>query len=75
MLCRELAMQSYQVIEEMNGPRGICLYGGASKEAQISQLRNGVDIVVATPGRLVDLIDGRAITLDCELINDYFIMT
>jgi ATP-dependent helicase YprA (DUF1998 family) len=65
---RELAMQSFQVIEEMKGVKGICLYGGSSKEQQIAQLRNGVDIVVATPGRLVDLIEGRAISLQCKRI-------
>ena len=40
------------------------VYGGVSIGKQIEILRGGVDIVVATPGRLVDLIDRRALTLN-----------
>ncbi|MGH6820780.1 MAG: DEAD/DEAH box helicase, partial [Methylocella sp.] len=39
------------------------VYGGVSIGKQIEILRGGVDVVVATPGRLVDLIDRRALTL------------
>jgi superfamily II DNA/RNA helicase len=39
------------------------VYGGASMGRQIDQLRRGVDVVVATPGRLQDLIDQRECTL------------
>ncbi len=39
------------------------VYGGVSIGKQIEILRGGVDILVATPGRLVDLIDRRAVTL------------
>jgi ATP-dependent RNA helicase DBP3 len=60
---RELAMQSHQVVEEMNGPKGVCIYGGVPKQQQKQDLRNGADIVVATPGRLVDLIDEKALSL------------
>jgi len=62
-------MQSFQVIEELNGPKGICIYGGASKEAQISQLRAGVDIIVATPGRLIDLVEGRSVSLQSKKLS------
>jgi ATP-dependent RNA helicase RhlE len=40
------------------------VYGGVSIGKQIEILRGGVDILVATPGRLVDLIDRRAVTLN-----------
>lgn len=59
-------MQSFQVIEEMQGPKGVCVYGGASKVTQIEQLRTGADIVVATPGRLIDLIEANAVSLQSE---------
>ncbi len=39
------------------------VFGGVSLNKQIEAVRNGVDILVATPGRLVDLIDRRALTL------------
>jgi superfamily II DNA/RNA helicase len=39
------------------------VYGGASMGRQIDQLRRGVDVVVATPGRLQDLIEQRECTL------------
>jgi hypothetical protein len=38
------------------GIRSCCCYGGASKGPQIRDLNYGVDIVIATPGRLLDLI-------------------
>jgi ATP-dependent RNA helicase DeaD len=39
------------------------VYGGSSIVSQIRQLRNGVHIVIATPGRLIDLIERKAIDL------------
>jgi ATP-dependent RNA helicase RhlE len=38
--------------------------GGAGITAQIKRLHNGVDLLVATPGRLIDLLDRRAVRLD-----------
>lgn len=48
-----------------------CIYGGAPKGDQIKKLRNGVDIVVGTPGRVNDLIDMGA--LDVSKVN-YFVL-
>jgi superfamily II DNA/RNA helicase len=45
------------------------VYGGASMGRQIDQLRRGVDVVVATPGRLQDLIDQRECTLEALQIT------
>src|SRR3984885_75044 len=45
------------------GVRVTTVYGGAPMGRQIDQLTRGVDIVVATPGRLIDLIDRRAASL------------
>jgi superfamily II DNA/RNA helicase len=39
------------------------VFGGASMGRQIDQLRRGTDIVVATPGRLIDLMERRAVSL------------
>mmetsp|Transcript_5819 Transcript_5819/g.6021 ORF Transcript_5819/g.6021 Transcript_5819/m.6021 type:complete len:466 (+) Transcript_5819:197-1594(+) len=62
---RELAMQSHQVILEIGGVKGACIYGGVPKPAQKTELRanGGVDVVVATPGRLEDLLEENALSL------------
>lgn len=40
-----------------------CLYGGAPKGPQLEELRHGADVVVATPGRLNDILETRNIDL------------
>lgn len=60
---RELAMQSYQVVLDIGGIRAACIYGGMPKGPQKAELRNGADIVVATPGRLLDLLEENALSL------------
>ena len=55
---RELALQVHDVLAplaEAVGKRVVAVYGGSPMERQITALRKGVDIVVATPGRLIDL--------------------
>lgn len=55
---RELAEQTHQTALDFGkgiGVRSVSVYGGVSKSSQISQLRRGVEIVVACPGRLLDL--------------------
>ena len=39
------------------------VYGGVPKRSQVSDLRNGVEIVIATPGRLIDHLEGGATNL------------
>ena len=63
---RELAQQVADVITPLGRSVGVTVttvYGGVPYGRQITQLRNGVDIVVATPGRLIDLLDRGACTL------------
>jgi superfamily II DNA/RNA helicase len=55
---RELCVQVTKDIDELTGNRGIrtlAVYGGRAFEPQIEALNNGVEIVVGTPGRLLDL--------------------
>jgi superfamily II DNA/RNA helicase len=57
---RELAQQVHEVLlplAESVERRTVALYGGADIEAQTKRLKKGSDIVIATPGRLIDLID------------------
>ncbi len=54
---RELAEQTYETIDELGkqtGLRSIAIYGGVSMEQQTWRLRNGIEIIVACPGRLLD---------------------
>ena len=63
---RELAQQVADVLTPLGRSVGVTVttvYGGVPYGRQITQLRNGVDIVVATPGRLIDLLDRGACTL------------
>ena len=63
---RELAAQVRGELEWLgrsNGIRTISIYGGVGFEAQRKALRKGVDVVVACPGRLADLINQKAVDL------------
>ncbi|MCL5077171.1 MAG: DEAD/DEAH box helicase [Actinobacteria bacterium] len=63
---RELAVQVRDVLASIAGPREVrvaVVYGGVSIEQQIKTIRRGADVVVATPGRLIDLLKRRAISL------------
>lgn len=65
---RELCLQIVNEIELFKkfipGMHVVAVYGGASIGAQIRDLKRGVQIVVATPGRLIDLIERKAINLE-----------
>jgi superfamily II DNA/RNA helicase len=55
---RELARQVADVLEPLAVTRGLTLgvcYGGTSMDAQVKAVRAGMDVVIATPGRLIDL--------------------
>ena len=58
---RELAKQTNKVIKDLgNGKvKSMTIYGGVSINNQIYKLRNGVNIIVGTPGRIIDLYKRR----------------
>ncbi|MCU4654111.1 DEAD/DEAH box helicase [Roseibacterium sp. SDUM158016] len=63
---RELAKQIVAALEPLRGPRKlsvVLVVGGASINAQAGRLARGVDLVVATPGRLMDLMGRRDVDL------------
>jgi len=63
---RELCVQVTKDVEELSFNRGIrtlAVYGGRAVEPQIEALNNGVEIVVGTPGRLLDLYRQGQLTL------------
>ncbi len=63
---RELAIQideSFASYGKHTGLTHLVVFGGVSQHAQTNALRFGVDILIATPGRLLDLVDQRFINL------------
>jgi ATP-dependent RNA helicase DDX21 len=63
---RELAKQVEREAEWLGGAQRlatVCVYGGDSISRQIDSLTRGVDIVVGTPGRIIDLIERGALDL------------
>ena len=64
---RELAVQVHDVLAPLAkklGLRAVAVYGGADIDRQVSKLRKGVDIVIATPGRLIDLGDRGEVSVE-----------
>ncbi len=64
---RELASQVSEVLEPLAKALGLvvdAMYGGTSMDRQIAALHAGVDIVVGTPGRLIDLMERGELHLD-----------
>lgn len=62
---RELAIQineSFEAYGRHTGLRHAVIFGGVSQNQQVEALRRGVDIVIATPGRLMDLFNQRFIS-------------
>lgn len=61
---RELAKQVEKEIQE-SAPylKTVCVYGGVSYVTQQSALSRGVDVVVGTPGRIIDLVNGNSLKL------------
>lgn len=63
---RELALQigeSFETYGSHTGLRTLCIYGGVNQTRQTKALQHGVDILVATPGRLLDLVNQRYVKL------------
>lgn len=79
ILCptRELAMQAHEEIRKFAKykkiVRAVSVYGGASMEKQIHELKRGANIVIGTPGRIMDHIRRRTLKLDnlrCIILDE-----
>jgi len=69
VLCptRELAVQVAGEVKKMGAhtkARELAIYGGASIERQVLALRKGVEVVVGTPGRVIDLVNRRELKIE-----------
>lgn len=63
---RELAIQiqrNYAELNSIKANRSVIVIGGANLRTQVSDLRRGAAVVIATPGRLLDLVERSAINL------------
>lgn len=79
ILCptRELAMQAAEEIRKFamfkHGVKACAVYGGASMEKQIHELKRGANIIIGTPGRVMDHIRRRTLKLDnlrCIILDE-----
>ena len=62
---RELAMQVHDSVKTYSkflALRSVCIYGGVDIKPQIAELREGREIVVATPGRLLDHVEQKSVS-------------
>ncbi|MGV8814358.1 MAG: DEAD/DEAH box helicase [Gelidibacter sp.] len=63
---RELAAQVYENVRQYSeylDIRSTVIFGGVNQNPQVATLRNGVDVLIATPGRLLDLHNQRLLSL------------
>ena len=61
---RELAIQVEAVFKALDsGLRGALLYGGVGYHQQMQSLKRGTDVVIGTPGRILDMIDKKLVSL------------
>ncbi|WEN43049.1 ATP-dependent RNA helicase RhlE [Thauera sp. GDN1] len=63
---RELAMQVYESVRTYSKHlplRSVCVYGGVDIKPQQMELRRGIEVVIATPGRLLDHVEQKSINL------------
>ena len=64
---RELALQVHDVLKPLSEAvdrRIVAVYGGSKLGQQVRAFQGGVDVVIATPGRLIDLIDRKDVVLE-----------
>ncbi len=63
-LCLQIAGDLNDYSKYVNGLKVLPVYGGSSIESQIKSLKKGVHIIVATPGRLLDLMERKTVKLE-----------
>ena len=63
---RELALQIAEEVEkyEYRGIKSVCLYGGGDRRKQMAVVTKGVQIIIATPGRLNDLVESNVVCVE-----------
>ncbi len=62
-LCRQISADFVAYSRYLKGTNIVSVYGGASMATQIRQIKKGAQIIVATPGRLIDLINRKVVDI------------
>ena len=62
-LCLQISRDLENYAKHLNNVNIVAVYGGSSISQQVDQLKRGAQIVVATPGRLMDLMDRKAVKI------------
>lgn len=62
-LCEQVGTELIELGTQVPGLKIEAIYGGMSMKGQINSLSNGVQVIVATPGRLIDLIQRKIVNL------------
>ncbi len=71
-LCRQVS-EELRPLADAQGLSLVSVYGGAPMGAQVDKIKSGADIVVATPGRLIDLVDRKVVSVEsveCAVIDE-----
>jgi ATP-dependent RNA helicase DeaD len=63
-LCMQISRDLTNYAKHLSNVRIVAVYGGASINGQMDDLRKGAQIIVATPGRLIDLMERRAVNIN-----------
>ncbi|MCB0697776.1 MAG: DEAD/DEAH box helicase [Chitinophagaceae bacterium] len=63
-LCMQIETEFQKYGQYMRGLNTTAVYGGVSIGGQIRSLKSGTQVIVATPGRLIDLLERKAVSLD-----------
>ena len=75
---RELAQQIEEEAVKFGGPlgmRSVAVIGGLSREEQGFKLRMGCEIVIATPGRLIDVLENRYVYRASHVLVHWVLLT
>ncbi|MCL4158107.1 UNVERIFIED_CONTAM: hypothetical protein GTU68_054891 [Idotea baltica] len=70
---RELATQVFEELQPLaavKGLKALAVYGGADIEKQIAALERGVQLIVATPGRMIDLLERKVASVSSPIHGD-----
>lgn len=62
-LCMQITKDLQSYTKYTKGARIVAIYGGASIERQTDEIRRGAQVIVATPGRMVDMLDRKRVNI------------